>query len=920
MKWAGIKTDYPIASGIPWFLPTRTGLFDDLNPEIGRAWDDWVGKNVDDFKDWAEKKWGDFEDFTEDTWNDFSDWLGKNWDDFQDKLDKNWDAFEKDLLDALIDLSKKLKEIGDAVWELFQKARDWIQPVDPLALDLDGDGLETVGIGGSATILFDHNGDGIKTGTGWLKGDDAFLALDKNGNGTIDNGNELFGIDTVKSNGQKATDGFDALSDLDTNGDGVFDANDAQFANLRVWRDLNQDGISQTNELQTLSQAGIASINLTSTATNTTLAGGNVMTAQGTYTKTNGQTGTIGEFETSGETGEENDQTSGNAGNLDLANNPFYREFTDPLQLTEAAAALPDLHGSGAVRDLREAATLDATLVADIQSLEGLTRGQMMSQLDILLAHWAGTADFETSNERVADMVDIPALPDYEMSIRYRVPGMTDLEFTAMGLEDCPGGGGSLFTIKNISGFDQAHYAQMKAESERVAKMLDVLETFNGQTFLDFPDDGGVSLGNGQRFNIVNPGQAHGVTGWGVVSPVLSAQHIQLLQQSYDALKQSVYDALALQTRLKGYLDTVGLIIDEDGIQFDFSGVDAAIDALAQTDHVNAFIDCLDLINVLASAGWNGHGKLGTMIEAAAENGELDALKAEIALAFANDPAGVPINIGSNGDDTLTARAGGDILFGGAGSDTLTGGSGADTLIGGQGNDTLRGNGGDDLYLFSKGDGQDIINDSQGSHTIRFLDTNLGDIRLERSGYDLKICYGESDSVTIQYHFSSASYQMANYVFADGKTLTPAELFAQSPLYQADGTSSLTGANGENTLMGGNSTNDTLTGGSGADTLIGGQGNDSLQGKGGDDLYLFSKGDGQDTIYDYQGSNTIRFLDVNSDDIRLERSGYDLKLCYGESDSVTIQYHFSGASYQMANYEFADVTLVGVDLAEMYGM
>jgi flagellar biosynthesis regulator FlaF len=50
---------------------------------------------------------------------------------------------------------------------------------------------------------------------------------------------------------------------LDSNQDGVMDANDAVFANLRVWQDLNQDGISQPNELKTLSELSITSISIT---------------------------------------------------------------------------------------------------------------------------------------------------------------------------------------------------------------------------------------------------------------------------------------------------------------------------------------------------------------------------------------------------------------------------------------------------------------------------------------------------------------------------------------------------------------------------------------------------------------------------------------------------------------------------------
>ena len=168
-------------------------------------------------------------------------------------------------------------------------ARTFAPRRDPLALDLDGDGLETVGVG-TNPILFDHDGDGVRTGTGWVKSDDAFLALDRNGNGTIDNGGELFGVDTVLSNGQKAANGFAALADLDSNHDGQFSSRDAHYANVKLWRDLDQDGLSDAGELVSLAAAGIASINLTSTAANTNLGNGNILSAAGTYTKTNGQT------------------------------------------------------------------------------------------------------------------------------------------------------------------------------------------------------------------------------------------------------------------------------------------------------------------------------------------------------------------------------------------------------------------------------------------------------------------------------------------------------------------------------------------------------------------------------------------------------------------------------------------------------
>ncbi|MDH5525614.1 MAG: hypothetical protein OEY01_16730 [Desulfobulbaceae bacterium] len=180
--------------------------------------------------------------------------------------------------DALGDFVKGLgDDISDGISDLFDSAQSAVQRRDPLTLDLDGDGLETVGIDPVNPILFDHDGDGIKTATGWIKPDDAFLVMDRNDNGTIDNGTELFGDSTPLMDGEgnevgTAEDGFAALAQEDTNGDGVVDANDANFADLRVWRDLNSDGVSQADELQSLDEAEIAAINVAKTENSQPLA------------------------------------------------------------------------------------------------------------------------------------------------------------------------------------------------------------------------------------------------------------------------------------------------------------------------------------------------------------------------------------------------------------------------------------------------------------------------------------------------------------------------------------------------------------------------------------------------------------------------------------------------------------------------
>ncbi|MCV6624820.1 MAG: Ig-like domain-containing protein, partial [Cellvibrionaceae bacterium] len=132
--------------------------------------------------------------------------------------------------------------------------------ITPLVLDLDGDGVET--LGSEDAIIFDINADGYVDKTGWVAADDGLLVRDINGDGVINDGSELFGAATTMADGSKAEQGFAALADLDSNGDGVFDSRDQAYGELQVWRDINADGISQASELMGLMEAGVASIDL----------------------------------------------------------------------------------------------------------------------------------------------------------------------------------------------------------------------------------------------------------------------------------------------------------------------------------------------------------------------------------------------------------------------------------------------------------------------------------------------------------------------------------------------------------------------------------------------------------------------------------------------------------------------------------
>jgi len=131
----------------------------------------------------------------------------------------------------------------------------------PLALDLNGNGNSSTRLNESS-VYFDMDGDGFKERTAWIENGDGLLVLDKNANGTIDNGTELFGNFTALADGNSADDGFSALLQHDENRDGKIDQNDAIYNQLNVWVDENSDGITDAGELKGLAEAGVASVNL----------------------------------------------------------------------------------------------------------------------------------------------------------------------------------------------------------------------------------------------------------------------------------------------------------------------------------------------------------------------------------------------------------------------------------------------------------------------------------------------------------------------------------------------------------------------------------------------------------------------------------------------------------------------------------
>ncbi|WP_192483952.1 MULTISPECIES: calcium-binding protein [Cysteiniphilum] len=793
---------------------------------------------------------------------------------------------------------------------------------DPLIFDLDGDGIETVAADGS--VLFDHNGDGVKYASGWAGADDALLVRDLDQNGQIDNGLELFGDNTIKANGEKATDGFDALSDLDNNNDGIFDHNDTAFDELRLWQDSNQDGVVQEGELKSLDDAGILSIDLNATNDGGGATGG-VIAKKSTYNTVNGESFVVAA--------------------LDFNANLFYREYHDDFnhQFAEELEAMDlafNMQGSGAVRDLNQAALLNLDIANVVQSITQTNSYQQRKGLyQALVSAWAQSAEGFTS-------------------------AITTLE--GLVLES---GAQISFEIRD----------ETRQRLEKIA----VLEAFNFSHMFDYAitenDENSeirISIGNWSNVMKFNSNKDL------MLNDAMFAgfpQQAPLINSAYDKLLLSVENNIFKTYDYQQLLDMVEFYIDDqEQVAISFEAVD-------QYFITNAERSAIDAISVLAKIkfmgshllmdlGWNVSQTLSDVVASVSdeekqklqneplvvnretfsgavlvEGSNIESLTEDNRLVLADDTSNTiyvdndAIVFAGAGDDILYDKGGNAKIYGESGNDQLYALGSHAILSGGKGDDVIYAGGYNSLYIYNLGDGNDhIYGQGSDNSTLKLgegIDFNHLDVTVESEQVIISIIDDKQQSyITYHNHLHPKTDDFihgVNIALNSGAMIRPFGRDKRVAITGAVGNDhiigtryadTISGSNGDDYINGGDG-DDHLSGEFGNDVLVGGYGKDYLKGGYGNDQYIINFEYGQDIIEahllsDHNSSNfdMVVFADgITAEDVRFSKRNDDLIITskLGLEGSIKVSMFYNEGSSRMVSpvtaFMFSDGTVLTRD-------
>lgn len=778
---------------------------------------------------------------------------------------------------------------------------NWI--FDPLVLDLDGDGIELTPLEGS-TVHFDYNRDGFSERTGWVSPDDGILVRDINQNGAADGIGELFGSSTQ--------DGFAVLETMDSNGDGKIDQTDENFAQLLIWRDLNQNGLSDDGELQNLQAAGITSISLTRTDVSETNQGHTI--------------GFSAAFQRA-------DSTTSIAQTVyfqtDLRdtisdNTPEFTPGADTLKL-------PQLPGSGQLNSIALKLTNDADFkqlwTALTDEASNMSFDQLSANFEVLLLRWAGvdaidaTSRGEYVNARHLEFVEkFFGTPYREIYAGNELTSSPSKENFGREIEASFDNISDVLLTVFLSQVDRSAFLRgVDVEGDRPYLALALLnwDTTNEQTMKT------AALETARVLFALIPQQPLGDAADYVVKSLLGLRGLSHVAFSDTEDFVDSLEPLTRQLENSNIRALAKSLLDGSARLGTTSG-DVLIDLNANATFLGGHGDDLIISGVgdslvLYSTG-GGSDYIRDTSKSLSENDRLLFTdKSATDLTFERAGNNLRIKVAGSSDVIISEdffrewgkeNRGIDSIILSDGSvlnredirsrTTTTSSQSAeinDTAL----NDIIHGtsnheqifiSGGDDTILYSAGDGFDIITDKSGNASERdklvLGDLKPSDVELTRSGNALLIkILSTGEYLTDQLFFSNASDTPA----AGGWGIDLIQ-FSGGIIWNRDAIKAATVIRGNDAANG-------LPSYVTSDRYYGGKGNDQLSGGAGADTYVWRKGDGSDTISDSGNdaafSDRLILEDVGPGDVQFTRSGTSLLVTIRSTGEViTIASQFSG--------------------------
>ena len=722
----------------------------------------------------------------------------------------------------------------------------------PLVVDLDGDGVETIGT--NSNVYFDHDNNGFAESTGWVGKDDGLLVRDLNNNGQIDDGTELFGNNSVLSSGEKAANGFEALKDLDSNNDGIFNSSDTAWNQVKVWKDANSNGVVDEGELLTLEQAGIENIDLNYQNSNAVDTNGNTVGQIGSFDKENGTQGNISDIWFNTDLMDTVDKT-----NIDI-----------PADI----AALPNVTGFGNVHDLHTAMALDTSgeLKALVQQYAAETDSEARQQiLYNIIYHWTGVQD-EPIDGRDPTQVYGKVIDDTrKLEALEEFMGEEYLGTWCWGERDPnPHGKAAPYILRAFDILAEYVNNELLAQTHYKPLLENVKLIWDNTTETWSID---VSGAVAQIQSLYNENAENGIT---------------TLREFEKLVKNCGYDNLqAIYEAFRTYGSLTGSDLDAMFAKFGYTYGTDLNDDLTGTAGV-------DEINGLAG---------NDSIYGGAGNDTLDG-------GTGND------NIfGENGDDILIGGEGNDYLIGGNGADTyiFNPGFGNDAI---DNSDDSASASEPDIIQFGEGilaskttlgrQGYDLI------ITVSYDPDENGTTRPNDSirVYSYFDQQGTSSATVNSIVFADGTTWDYEYVRDHWNSIPDAN--GGETLEGNNENNTINGTNYNDILIG-NGGNDTINAGNGNDRLLGGTGNDTLNGGSGDDTYLWNWGDGMDTISDTGNHDKISFGDgITYSDLKFRQEGGNLRITVknNENQGMLINGFFSSLDYKIEDLYFQDGSIV----------